>query len=214
MKLKKKELEFQKICVAWDCETMDAEPYLEKITIGGNYIMPRCSKYVDAIGEYIYCYAEPIEDKSLIKKFKRLNLNNDNDVLEFMNEIGSHINWEQVSKALNNIKETIIKNEMGDEIEEDGDEVEYVSANKLGEGWVWCNYNDGSGHLESPEGKKYMTYDLSTNEYKVTESYDWDFFPLSYYYADGYSPSSFNAFEYMEDYMLNYVLEKDEEVSL
>lgn len=47
-------------------------------------------------------------------------------------------------------------------------EVRYKQANGLPEGWIWHNYNDGSGHLQSPNGEKYFLYDLMTSEYQKT----------------------------------------------
>ena len=92
-----------------------------------------------------------------------------------------------------------------------------VPAKKLGEGWNWHKYDDGSGHLESPEGKEYMSYDLQTNEYRITRDSSYDLFPLSYYYADGVDPSKFKPFEYMENEMIDYVLPREKnntEISL
>lgn len=39
-----------------------------------------------------------------------------------------------------------------------------------------------------------MSYDLDTNEYKETNDSQYEFFPLSYYYADGINPSEFKPF--------------------
>ena len=39
-------------------------------------------------------------------------------------------------------------------------------AKTLPTGWVWVRYDDGSGHLESPDGKSWFSFDLDTNEYK------------------------------------------------
>ena len=38
-------------------------------------------------------------------------------------------------------------------------------AKTLPKGWVWVDYNDGSGHLESPDGFRYFSYDMETAEY-------------------------------------------------
>ena len=32
-------------------------------------------------------------------------------------------------------------------------------AENLSGGWNWIHYDDGSGHLRSPEGEKYFLYD-------------------------------------------------------
>lgn len=73
-----------------------------------------------------------------------------------------------------------------------------VPAKKL-DGWNWHKYDDGSGHLESPDGKEYMLYDLCTNEYQETINSCYELFPLNYYYADGVEQENFKPFEYMED---------------
>lgn len=38
----------------------------------------------------------------------------------------------------------------------------------LEDGWMWIDYDDGSGHLESPSGEEYVIYDFCTQEYKYT----------------------------------------------
>lgn len=81
-----------------------------------------------------------------------------------------------------------------------------VPAKKLGNGWNWYKYDDGSGHLEGPDGSKYMNYDLSTNEYKIMQNSRWETFPLDYYYVDGIKSSQFNAYNFMEQEILDRVL--------
>lgn len=44
-------------------------------------------------------------------------------------------------------------------------EAEIVPAQTLPAGWVWHEYDDGSGHLESPEKTRYFSYDMATKEY-------------------------------------------------
>lgn len=39
-------------------------------------------------------------------------------------------------------------------------------ARLLPEGWKWVMYNDGSGYLESSDGKEYFSYDRLTQEYR------------------------------------------------
>ena len=91
-------------------------------------------------------------------------------------------------------------------------EEKIVPSEKLGRGWYWHKYNDGSGYLESPDGKEYMSYDLDTNEYKETNDSQYEFFPLSYYYADGINPSEFKPFEYMENEMIEVILPKEKKM--
>lgn len=45
------------------------------------------------------------------------------------------------------------------------DEPEDVLTTQLPEGWYWKEYEDGSGSLNSPDGKDYFSYDRQTQEY-------------------------------------------------
>ena len=53
-------------------------------------------------------------------------------------------------------------------------EVKYVPAETL-PGWRWCQYDDGSGHLENPDGEHYFGYDISTQEYIDPRTGKWNF---------------------------------------
>lgn len=52
---------------------------------------------------------------------------------------------------------------------------EIVPVEDLPEGWSWINYMDGSGCLESPDGKDYFSFDITTNEGKDINDV-WQFF--------------------------------------
>lgn len=39
-------------------------------------------------------------------------------------------------------------------------------AKLLGDGWKWVEYDDGSGHLENPNGKSVISFDYATQEYR------------------------------------------------
>ena len=43
----------------------------------------------------------------------------------------------------------------------------YRPAEHLPDGWGWRDHDDGSGSLVSPEGDSVISYDISTNEYKI-----------------------------------------------
>ena len=88
-------------------------------------------------------------------------------------------------------------------------EEEIVSSKKLGKGWKWHKYDDGSGYLESPDGKEYMHYDLYTNEYKFSDNSCYEFFPFDCYYADGVEKSKFNAFDFMENELIEMLYKND-----
>ena len=68
----------------------------------------------------------------------------------------------------------------------------------LEDGWVWIDYDDGSGYLESPNGEEYVIYDFCTQEYKYANE-RWNFM---YEYPDR---TSFYQFKTIIE---NDVLEK------
>lgn len=56
------------------------------------------------------------------------------------------------------------------EIEKDA---KIEQAENLPKGWLWRQYSDGSGHLESPDSKIFFIYDQETGEYKETDESKW-----------------------------------------
>lgn len=215
LNVEKKQKIFEIICGDWDYRNINmTDPHLQSIQIIGNNILINCELFSPDIDDYVFCDGGIISDKSLVKKFKKLDLKKKTDVLEFMADIESKINWDKVNKNLydevSKEKENLEYEEVYDDDYYEDDAID-IPCKKLGDGWFWHKYNDGSGHLESPDGKEYMSYDLQTNEYKVTSESSYDLFPLNYYYIDGVDPSEFNPFDYMEQEMIDYVLPKEKE---
>ena len=198
MKIKNKELAFLSLCGDWDYrKNVDMiEPHLQGIAIRDNKILISCEKFSNTADDYVSCIATEIEDKNMINKFKKLNLKNKGEVIDFISNIEKIVDWRKISKML--------------ELEELKlcEEGLTIIESKSLEGWHWYKYDDGSGHLESPNKEEYMSYDLSTNEYRITKESDWELFPLSYYYADGVEPEKFDPFQFMEQEMLDYNLQK------
>lgn len=61
------------------------------------------------------------------------------------------------------------------------DGVKFKKAKLLADGWQWKIYDDGSGHLESADGKSYFSFDYATQEY-VDLNNKWQFmtnYPVS-----------------------------------
>lgn len=61
------------------------------------------------------------------------------------------------------------------------DGVKLKKAKLLADGWQWKIYDDGSGHLESADGKSYFSFDYATQEY-VDLNNKWQFmtnYPVS-----------------------------------
>lgn len=73
---------------------------------------------------------------------------------------------------------------------------EIVPAKILPQGWMWHKYADGSGHLESPEGKQYMSYDLNTYEYQYDNQTNCE--SLDILWEDCYLFRWFDLFDKME----------------
>lgn len=198
MQIKNKELAFLSLCGDWDYrKNVDMiEPHLQGIAIRDNKILISCEKFSNTADDYVSCIATEIEDKNMINKFKKLNLKNKGEVIDFISNIEKIVDWRKISKML--------------ELEELKlcEEGLTIIESKSLEGWHWYKYDDGSGHLESPNKEEYMSYDLSTNEYKITKESDWELFPLSYYYADGVELEKFDPFKFMEQEMLDYNLQK------
>ena len=190
MQIKNKELAFLSLCGDWDYrKNVDmTEPHLQGITIR--------EKFSEPADDYVSCIATEIEDENMINKFKKLNLKNKGEVIDFISNIEKFVDWKKISKMLE--QEELKLCEEG---------LTIIESESL-EGWHWYKYDDGSGHLESPDKEEYMSYDLSTNEYKITKESDWELFPLSYYYADGVEPEKFDPFKFMEQEMLDYNLQK------
>lgn len=206
--INKKLKEFENLCVDWDYRNIDmTEPHLQSIEIIDNDILVNCELFSPEIDDYVSCNGGIINDKNIVKRFEDLDLTNKEDVLDFITVINNYINWEEVNT---NLSDEIDKELIGSDEYEDFEET-IVPAEKLGEGWNWHKYDDGSGYLESPEGKEYMSYDLCTNEYMFDNNSDWEFFPLSYYYADGIEPSEFKAFDFMENEIFKKILSKEKD---
>lgn len=80
----------------------------------------------------------------------------------------------------------------------------------LPKGWEWEQYEDGSGHLKSPEGKTYFSYDWTTGEYKITDDKPYESFLKENINSRGYSIGSFSDFKKMaESYIKENVLQKE-----
>ncbi|SHM72702.1 hypothetical protein SAMN05444360_11694 [Chryseobacterium carnipullorum] len=57
--------------------------------------------------------------------------------------------------------------ENADFFSDEGCEENLIPASDLPDGWLWRDYDDGSGSLKSPGGYSYYSYDLQTQEYRL-----------------------------------------------
>ena len=60
--------------------------------------------------------------------------------------------------------------ENADFFSDEGFEENLIPASSLPDGWIWNDYDDGSGSLKSPSGHRYYSYDLQTQEYSLPYS--------------------------------------------
>ncbi len=83
-------------------------------------------------------------------------------------------------------------------------------AKTLPEGWIWIDYDDGSGCLESPDRTTYFSYDGNTGEYKVTPVSSTKFFLNENYEAGKYVRASISEFKaFAENYVKENILNKE-----
>lgn len=122
-----------------------------------------------------------------------------NEVIEYCWNEGGDLerNENSNNNSMNGIQQEF--NEFG---------IKEIQADNLPKGWVWQQYDDGSGHLKSPEGANYFSYDWTTGEYKIKrEDKHYDFFLDENYSTGGYSIGSFSEFKsYAENWINNNVL--------
>lgn len=74
------------------------------------------------------------------------------------------------------------------------EEYKLVPAKSLGKGWMWKQWNDGSGHLQGPAGEHRFGYDLSPYngagvEYQEPDTDDYTVFWGSFDEFMGYAES-------------------------
>lgn len=86
-----------------------------------------------------------------------------------------------------------------------------MQSRNLPKGWHWIDYDDASGHLKSPDGTSYFSYDWNTGEYKITEDKHYDFFLEENYSTGGYSIGSLKKFKsFAENWIKENVLNNEQ----
>lgn len=151
MQIKNKELAFLSLCDDWDYrKNVDmTEPHLQGIAIRDNKILISCEKFSEPTDDYVSCIVAEIEDENMINKFKKLNLKNKGEVIDFISNIEKNVDWKKTSKMLEQEELKLCEEGLA------------IIESKSLEEWYWYKYDDGSGHLESPNKEEYMSYDLS-----------------------------------------------------
>lgn len=203
---------FRDICGDWDYRSIDmTNPHIQGIDIIQNNIYVRCELFSPEIDDYVSCDGGVISNKKLIKSFEKLNLDNKSDVLKFISKIEDKVNWKEVEHNLGEEVMFMLEYEKSYEEFIQMENRYKHPCKKLGEDWHWYKYDDGSGCLKSLDGKQYMEYDLSTNEYKPTPKSTYRFLPCSDDLIDEIDNICFDIFEYMEKEMIDYILPKENE---
>lgn len=128
----------------------------------------------------------PDFDKEWIEKHKQ-------DLKLFAQYTEFKIAEEEFEKYSNN--DLIISYKNNKESEEDK---QIIEAKSLPKGWKWIEYNDGSGHLNSPDDENYFFYDLQTKEYKIKKDEHYDL----------YTGTFFDFKKYAEKYIIENIMIK------
>lgn len=103
MSLKEKIELFNELCGNWDFRDIDmTEPHLEGIEINENTIKVYCELYSPEFDDYVSCDGGLFKNKWLVSEFNNLDLRDDEEVIDFINEIEDLIDWDKVSDNLYN----------------------------------------------------------------------------------------------------------------
>jgi len=115
--LYEKTLQFNQLCGDWDFRNTDmTEAHLQGIDINNKKgtINLSCEWFSPALDDYVSCDAGEIKNKSLIEKFKKLDLEDHIAVNQYINDIEKKVNWEKIN---NKLEYKTTKNMIYDEIE-------------------------------------------------------------------------------------------------
>lgn len=114
---------FTELCGDWDYRrNIDmCDSHLQSISINNNIISISCEKYSSDLDDYVSCDAGDIKNKKLVNEFMLLDLTNQEAVIEFMNKIEDHINFDMVDKELLKEEQEQLKSLSQDDLEEEID---------------------------------------------------------------------------------------------
>lgn len=101
MNLENKQKIFEIICGDWDYRNIDiTNPHLQGIQLVNNKIEISCELFSPDIDDYVSCDGGTINDIKIINDFENLDLENKNEVLDFISDIENLIDWDKVSNDL------------------------------------------------------------------------------------------------------------------
>lgn len=92
---------FTELCGDWDYRNIDMNDiYLESLKVQKDKIIISCERYSNKLDDYICCPACDIESKELVNEFNLLDLENREDVLDFMSKLENYIDFDKAEKSL------------------------------------------------------------------------------------------------------------------
>ena len=177
---------------------VEISPMLKRLKIKGPFILLKESKnkYIVIQDELLKNFQEGHCEYSEFLDKEWLNMNRHN-----FNYYKEYDNQEEAEKTYNNMTQNYKFESKNRKFDEYGQALK--STENLPDGWKWVQYDDGSGHLDSPEHKKYFFYDLSTKEFKIKKDDEYEKFE-----------GSFEEFKkYAEKFMKYHLIEKEKEIS-
>lgn len=92
---------FTELCGDWDYRNIDMNDiHLESLKVQKDKIIISCERYSNKLDDYICCPACDIESKELVNEFNLLDLENREDVLDFMSKLENYIDFDKAEKSL------------------------------------------------------------------------------------------------------------------
>ena len=116
--LNKKIDKFNQLCKDENFRNIDMNiPHIQGITIRNAIIEIFVKKYSCNLDDYISCSIKKINDKELIKKLSALDLDNKDNVLDYISRIENEIDYESANKKLDLEEEKTINSLNKDDYE-------------------------------------------------------------------------------------------------
>ncbi len=116
--LNKKIDKFNQLCKDENFRNIDMNiPHIQGITIRNTIIEIFVEKYSCNLDDYISCSIKKINDKELIKKLSALDLDNKDNVLDYISRIENEIDYESANKKLDLEEEKTINSLNKDDYE-------------------------------------------------------------------------------------------------
>jgi len=107
---------FTELCGDWDYRNIDmCDAHLSSMKIKKDKVLLTCERYSSEIDDYISSSEYEVKSKNLVNDFKVLDLENREQVLDYMIKLEEHIDFKLVEKELNKMEREVLKQEYKDE---------------------------------------------------------------------------------------------------